>query len=353
MLFNSPVFIFAFLPIVLLGFYSLARWNARAAAGWLTLSSFVFYGWWNPAFLIILSGSILFNFAVSVVLRAVADQPRGRNFVLAFGVTTDLLVLFYYKYLAYVISVFASLGLSSSAPPSIILPLGLSFFTFTQIGYLVDCAQGEAREKGFVEYVLFVSFFPHLIAGPILHHREIMPQFARVETYEFRWASLATGSAIFFLGLAKKVVLADSLIGPVNSGFLHPAQLGVADFVAHGYRILAAALLRFLCLLGHGNRARVHVQCALSAELQFSVQIPVDYRVLAALAYDAHPLSHTLCLQSVGYLHRSPKSQKIAGPGTSLPRGQKTLSAFVPSIVFPTFTTMLIAGIGTVRVSSL
>ena len=118
MLFNSPVFLFAFLPIVLLGYYGLGRWNARAAAGWLTVSSFVFYGWWNPAFLIILSGSILFNFTVSVVLRASSDRARQRNLVLAFGVATDLLVLFYYKYLSYVIGVVASLGLTSSAPPS-------------------------------------------------------------------------------------------------------------------------------------------------------------------------------------------------------------------------------------------
>src|ERR1700760_4898430 len=224
MLFNSPVFIFAFLPIVLLGYYGLGRWSTWAAGVWLTASSFVFYGWWDPAFVIILSGSILFNFTVSVVLRAAGDRPRRRNLVLAFGITADLLVLFYYKYLSYLIGVFGSLGLTSSAPPSIILPLGLSFFTFTQIGYLIDCAQGEAHEKGFIEYILFVSFFPHLIAGPILHHREIMPQFARPETYAFRWSSLATGSAIFFLGLTKKVILADSLIAPVGSGFLHPGQ---------------------------------------------------------------------------------------------------------------------------------
>src|SRR5262249_33227189 len=164
-----------------------------------------------------------------VIIRVASDRPRRQSLVLAFGIAADLLVLFYYKYLAYLIGVVASLGLTSAAAPSILLPLGLSFFTFTQIGYLIDCAQGEAPERGFVQYVLFVSFFPHLIAGPILHHREIMPQFARPETYVFRWASLATGSAIFFLGLTKKVILADSLIGPVNSGFLHPAQLGVAD----------------------------------------------------------------------------------------------------------------------------
>src|ERR1700744_3714934 len=105
MLFNSPVFIFVFLPVVLLGYYSLGRRSARAAAGWLTLSSFVFYGWWDPAFVFILSGSILFNFTVSVVIRAAADQPRRRHLVLAFGITTDLLVLFYYKYLAYLIGV--------------------------------------------------------------------------------------------------------------------------------------------------------------------------------------------------------------------------------------------------------
>ena len=281
---------------------------------------------------------------MSVVLRAAADRPRRRNLVLAFGVATDLLILFYYKYLAYIIGVFASFGLTSSTPPSIILPLGLSFFTFTQIGYLIDCAQGEAREKGFVEYILFVSFFPHLIAGPILHHREIMPQFARPETYEFRWTSLATGSVIFFLGLAKKVVLADSLIGPVNSGFLHPAQLGFADawLTAIGF-----SLQLYFDFSAYSDMA---IGLAYMFNVRFPLNFNSPYKSRSIIEFwQRWHMTLTRYLTLYVYnplaIYIARRRAMATGASASLPRGQKTLSVFIPSIVFPTLTTMLIAGI--------
>jgi len=344
MLFNSPIFLFAFLPTVLLGYYVLGQRNARAAVLWLTASSFVFYGWWNPAFVLILAGSILFNFTVSVLLHASADRRRRRNLVLAFGVATDLLVLFYYKYLAYLIGVVAGLGLTSATPPSILLPLGLSFFTFTQIGFLIDCAQGEAHERGFIEYLLFVSFFPHLIAGPILHHREIMPQFARPELCQFRWASLATGSAIFFLGLAKKVVLADSLIGPIGSGFSHPAELGVTDawLTAVGY-----SLQLYFDFSAYSDMA---IGLAYMFNVRFPLNFNSPYKSRSIIEFwQRWHMTLTRYLTLYVYnplaIHIARRRAMRAGTNASIPRSKKTLSAFVPSIVVPTLTTMLIAGI--------
>ena len=235
---------------------------------------------------------------------------------------------------------------SSSTPPSIILPLGLSFFTFTQIGYLVDCAQGEAREKGFVEYVLFVSFFPHLIAGPILHHREIMPQFARVETYEFRWASLATGSAIFFLGLTKKVGDSSRIPSSVRSIVVSYIPHNSASPI-RGSRLsdTRCSSLRFLA----------YSDMAIGLAFMFNVRFPLNFnspyksRSIIEFWQRWHmTLTRYLTLYVYNPLaiYIARRRARIAGPGTSLPRGQKTLSAFVPSIVFPTFTTMLVAGIG-------
>ena len=178
MLFNSYVFLFWFLPISLAGYYLLAhRQGPTYAKIWLCLASFFFYGWWNPAFLLLLCGSIAFNYGLSVFLKDNEDASLQQNVLLGFGVAANLLLLAYYKYLFPLLGFLHHIGWVGDFG-SVILPIGISFFTFTQIGYLVDCRQGLVKERGLLSYFLFVTFFPHLIAGPILHNREIMPQFA-------------------------------------------------------------------------------------------------------------------------------------------------------------------------------
>jgi D-alanyl-lipoteichoic acid acyltransferase DltB (MBOAT superfamily) len=186
MLFNSNVFIFWFLPISLVGYYLLAhRAGSLYAKLWLCGASFFFYGWWNPAFLLLLAGSIAFNSWISQYLTGLDETSRRENVTLALGIAANLGLLFYYKYLFPLLGFLHGIGWLGPDYGSVILPLGISFFTFTQIGYLVDCRQGLVKERGLVDYVLFVTFFPHLIAGPILHHREVMPQFADDKTYRF------------------------------------------------------------------------------------------------------------------------------------------------------------------------
>ena len=150
------------------------------------LASLAFYAYWRVSFLPLLLISIAFNYGVGWVLYRTEDRPRLSGGVLLFGVAADLLTLFYYKYAA---ALAASLGFSNIGDiplHDIVLPLGISFFTFTQIGYLLDCQQGVAQgPRDLLDYVLFVTFFPHLIAGPILHNREMMPQFADPATYRF------------------------------------------------------------------------------------------------------------------------------------------------------------------------
>ena len=213
MLFNSYVFLFAFLPLTLAGFFLLGRLRASLAAAWLTAASLFFYGWWNPAYVGLLALSICANYAFGMTIaRAGAHgEPQTQRRWLLTAVAANLLLLAYYKYANFFVAGINEIAGTGWSPGDIVLPLGISFFTFTQIAFLADTCQGRVREYNFVHYGLFVTYFPHLIAGPVLHHAEMMPQFARRETYRLNYENLAVGSTIFVIGLFKKVMLADGI----------------------------------------------------------------------------------------------------------------------------------------------
>jgi alginate O-acetyltransferase complex protein AlgI len=208
MLFNSAQFIFVFLPIVLSVFFLLGRLREQMLAlMWLAAASLFFYGWDDPYRLLpLILFSIVFNFSIGRML--LASQSR---IVLTIGICGDLLLLGYFKYAGFLLESFSDLTGVVVQKPNIALPIGISFFTFTQIAFLVDAYRGEAREYEPFHYTLFVSFFPHLIAGPIYHHKEIMPQFQLQENFRFHISSLGLGLTWFALGLAKKVLFADVL----------------------------------------------------------------------------------------------------------------------------------------------
>src|SRR6185312_3105056 len=186
-----------FLPLTLAGFAIAARIGPGAAARWLVLTSVAFYGWWNPAFVPLLVASVIANYAVSRLILRFASHPRWQTAALAGAIAVNLAALFWCKYLAAVLGFLRLHGVADVAFADPVLPLGISFFTFTQLGYLIDCRQGLAREGSLAHYALFVTFFPHLVAGPILHHREIMPQFADPGVWRLRAYNIAIGSAIF------------------------------------------------------------------------------------------------------------------------------------------------------------
>jgi D-alanyl-lipoteichoic acid acyltransferase DltB (MBOAT superfamily) len=220
MLFNSYGFIFLYLPVVLLGFFQLARFSHAYAAGWLALSSLLFYGYWNPAYVGLLLLSIVCNYAFGMWIAKAGSrrQDRLKTQLLAFAIVANLGLLGYYKYANFFLAGINSVAGSQLSLGEIILPLGISFFTFTQVAFLVDTWQGKVREYNFIHYILFVTYFPHLIAGPVLHHKEMMPQFAHAATYRFSAENMAVGLAIFCIGLFKKVVIADGLseyVGPI------------------------------------------------------------------------------------------------------------------------------------------
>ena len=213
MLFNSYFFIFVFFPIIFFGFFRIGQRSQILATLWLATASLFFYGWWNPCFVGLLLGSIVFNYGSSYMLgNSVAHQSVKQSKILLTGaISVNLILLCYFKYVNFFAENINYLFGTSLSIEKVILPLGISFFTFTQIAFLVDTYQGKVKEYSFLHYVLFVTYFPHLIAGPVLHHKEMMPQFAEPSVFHINWNNIAVGFTIFVLGLAKKVLLADSL----------------------------------------------------------------------------------------------------------------------------------------------
>lgn len=233
MLFNSYFFIFCYWPIVFFVFFGLGRRSPDWASAWLAVASVFFYSWWNWHFTFILLASIAFNFGTSRLMirrRSVSDMLSVRR-LLAFGVTVNLTTLAYYKYIGFVLKSLNSVMNGHLSWQAVILPIGISFFTFTQIAFLVDTAQGRASEVSLSHYVLFVSYFPHLIAGPIMHHSEMMPQFRDAKTYSPRVDAIAVGVTVFAVGLFKKVILADSVGAFADQAFspLHSASLSLVE----------------------------------------------------------------------------------------------------------------------------
>ncbi len=213
MLFNSYGFIFVFLPIVLMGFFWVARISHAFAAGWLAMASLIFYGYWNPAYVGLLLGSVICNYTMGmwIAKSIVQHDERRKKQLLIVAITANLSLLAYYKYANFFVNNINSLAGTEWSLGGIILPLGISFFTFTQIAFLVDTYQGKVKEYNFIHYLLFVTYFPHLIAGPVLHHKQMMPQFNAAATYRISLENIAIGLTFFTIGLAKKVLLADNL----------------------------------------------------------------------------------------------------------------------------------------------
>ena len=214
MLFNSIPFIFVFLPTVLVGFYLLGWLNCSAAQLWLCAASFFFYGYWNPVYLPLLAGSLLANYFFGRALKAPHYTPRLRKALLVVGISCNLGVLGYFKYAMFFAANTNAIVGTDWIVPNIILPIGISFITFQKIGYLVDVYRSPSQfDYSLREFALFVTFFPQLIAGPIVRHHEILPQFRNPSVYRPDAARLAIGLSIFFLALFKKTVFADGLAG--------------------------------------------------------------------------------------------------------------------------------------------
>jgi alginate O-acetyltransferase complex protein AlgI len=266
MLFSSYTFLFQFLPATVLAFAAARRHSPRAGIMVLVGASSFFYGAWRPVYLLLFAASVAVNFALGLRM----EDPLRRRSIGTFGVALNLAVLCYFKYTNFI---FDSLNTLTGAPlpfVNIILPLGISFFTFQQIAYLVDVMRGAKVERDIVSYTLFVSFFPHLIAGPLVHHAEMIPQFKRGRTG--RSAVLAArGLAIFAAGLFKKVVIADNLAQFVSPVFAHLDAGGGVTTSWAWLATLAYTLQIYFDFSGYSDMA-------IGLALLFGIRLPVNFR---------------------------------------------------------------------------
>ena len=227
MLFNSYEFIFVFLPITFfIYFYLNHKRLTIASKGFLVFSSLFFYSWWNIAYLPLILLSMLFNYLIGNSLNKDGNENKignkktfSKKSILIFGIVSNLALLGYFKYADFFIENFNFISGSNVNLLNMVLPLAISFFTFQQIAYLVDSYRGETKEYDFLNYALFVTFFPQLIAGPIVHHKEMMPQFASKWNMVKNYRNIALGLFIFSIGLFKKVVIADTFAVWATAGF--------------------------------------------------------------------------------------------------------------------------------------
>jgi alginate O-acetyltransferase complex protein AlgI len=266
MLFNSFEYLLLFLPLVVLGYFWLnRRGNDFPGKLWLVAASLFFYGWWSISYLWLIGISMLFNYSLARWLGRLQGRPART--VLTAAIAGNLLLLGYYKHADFFIG-----NLNHWVEPplpllQLALPLGISFFTFTQIAFLVDVYRGKAREVNPVHYALFVTYFPHLIAGPILHHGEMMPQFAASEARRANWGNIQLGLFILGVGLCKKVILADSLAVGADQGFnstepllFHQAWLASLSYTLQLYFDFSG-----------------YTDMAIGASLLFNIRLPENF----------------------------------------------------------------------------
>jgi D-alanyl-lipoteichoic acid acyltransferase DltB (MBOAT superfamily) len=273
MLFNSYPFLFVFLPIVFLVSAALSRCKAWWAAAWLALSSLAFYSVWNYRYLPLLLLSIVFNYLVGRYIAKAISAPRTRaraRSALALGVTIDLVLLCYFKYLGFFLSMVSPPQGGEFSFNNTVLPLGISFFTFTQIAFLVDIYREETSESGFVNYLLFVSYFPHLIAGPILHHRHMVPQFTKPGAFRLDWEKVGEGLTVLAVGLFKKVVIADNWAIHADAVFGAASQGQAPLFLDAWVGALAYTLQLYFDFSGYCDMA-------IGLSLLFNVRLPLNF----------------------------------------------------------------------------
>ncbi|MBO3457617.1 MBOAT family protein [Aetokthonos hydrillicola Thurmond2011] len=230
MLFNSYAFIFCFLPLTLLIFFNLSKFHlTKLSIVWLVITSLIFYSQWSISYLPLLLISILFNYQISHFIASAQSKSQRAKILLTIGILFNLGLLGYYKYAGFLIDTIQRITHNSWSVPTIVLPIGISFYTFTQSAYLVDTYRGETKGYNFLTYCLFVTFFPHLIAGPILHHKDVIPQFYRLRNLIFSYKNMFVGLSFFILGLGKKLLIADPLSLWVDTLFKNANNLGCLE----------------------------------------------------------------------------------------------------------------------------
>lgn len=341
MLFNSPVFIAGFLPLCVVGFFVFGMMGRQQLAlAWLTGMSFVYYAWWSVACVPLLLGSIAFNFLIG---RKLARSPSKR--LLVIGVAANALLLGIFKYTGFIgHTISGALGLDWHIP-DIPLPLAISFFTFQQIAFLADTYDGVAEEPRPLQYGLFITFFPHLIAGPITHHREMFPQFDDRRIFRPRLDCISMGVTIFLIGLFKKVVIADGVSAFAKPVFDTVAQ-GVAPSLLEAWGgALAYAMQIYFDFSGYSDMA-------IGLALLFGIRLPLNFAspYKATGIIDYWQCWHmTLTRFLTAYIFNpvilALTRKRLAAGKPVLRPGRTSFSTFLVLLAAPTMLTMFVSGV--------
>ena len=274
MLFTTAAFAFIYLPIVAVGFFLLGR-TPRAAAAWLGIASVFFYGYWMPKYVVLLLGSILVNYAAGLGIGKFRDSPgqtnqRTARLILIGGLVFNLGLLSYFKYANFLLDTLRAVSRMDLPAADVVLPIGISFFTFTQIAFLVDTWQKGTREYRFIHYLLFVTYFPHLVAGPVLHHAQMMPQLADPSIYRPEPSKIAAGLGLFAIGLCKKIVVADG-IAPYANAVFDAAARGVTPNMTEAWcGALAYTFQLYFDFSGYSDMA-------VGLSMVFGVKLPYNF----------------------------------------------------------------------------
>ena len=340
MLFNSYLFLGGFLPVTCAGFVLARRWGRIAVAGWLLLASLVFYGWWDIAFLPVLLLSIMGNFAAARLILATGGRVSLALLIAA--LLLNLAALGWYKYLAAFLGFWRAHGGPDLAFDQPALPLGISFFTFTQIAWLLDCHARLEPRRAPLDYALFVTFFPHLIAGPIVNGRDMLPAFADPAAWRPSARDLLTGGGIFLIGLLKKTLLADPLAALAAPGFAHPETL---TLLPAWRAALAWSLQLYFDFSGYSDMA---VGLARLFGVSFPVNFNAPYKARGVIDFwQRWHISLTRFLMSTIHTPLTLailRRRRARGLATDR-RAQRTLGGFVTMLALPVVATMGLAGL--------
>jgi D-alanyl-lipoteichoic acid acyltransferase DltB (MBOAT superfamily) len=348
MLFNSYEFLFAFLPVTFVVFLLLGRSSRNLALGWLIVASLVFYAWWRPINAPIISISLAVNFTLARLMQrlgAGGQQSRWRTPVLLLGIAFNIAFLGYFKYTNFLLSVYTDLSGRQFVLQHVILPLGISFITFQKIAFLIDVHSGRIESFTLRDYLLFVLFFPQLIAGPIVHYREMMPQF-HSNPCRFDREALAVGLTMVCFGLVKKVVLADRIALYVTPIFNQAAAGDAVSLLPAWVAAIGFTLQLYFDFSGYSDMAAGLARC-------FGVRLPVNFYspLQASSIIEFWTRWHiTLTRFLTAYLYnplllwltRRRFAKGLPGIGG---RQRLTVGAFMQLLAGPTLLTMLISGL--------
>jgi alginate O-acetyltransferase complex protein AlgI len=343
MIFNSWQFLFAYLPAVLAGTFLLARFNSGAAQCWLIAASLFFYAAWNAAYLPLLLGSIVFNYAIAARMSR-TENPRTRDWLLGLAVVVDLGLLGYYKYAGFFLATLNQAAGTGYTWRTLILPLGISFYTFQQLTLLADISSGRIKDFRFRDFLLFVTFFPHLIAGPIVHHSEMMPQFQKAD-YRLNWENLAVGFVLLAIGLFKKVILADSIADLVTPIFTQAAAGQPVSFLFAWAASIGFTLQMYFDFSGYSEMAlglarMVGIKLPMNFNSPLKALSVVDYWSRWHITLTRFLTAYVYTPLAIGLARRRARSRRpgLAGPRT-------TWGAFLSIIAVPTMATMFLSGL--------